>query len=393
MMSKADMEKDQVCIDRVLKTVEASDKEMVNFLERLVNIDTGPDNPDGIAEVAHLIGGKLAGINFFVEYLDYPGICTHLRAARKGTGNKEIMVIGHFDTLFPKGTAAMRPFTVKEGKAYGPGVLDMKGGITIALFALEALYNSGWDDKNITVLFCGDEDTNHPYTDAPDLFEKAAHGKTAVFNMETASAGQAVLIGRKGNMHPEIIVKGISAHAGADLSKGANAVVELAHKIIAVNKLTDMAKGLTFNPGVISGGTVPNAVPDCAAVKIDMRYLTSADRDSGIENLRKIADHAHIPGTSAELVNLRENMTVMEVTEGNKELYEIVKQQGAKLGLDIQAKIGGGSSDSGWTVRAGAPTLCSMGAIGEFNHSDREYILIDSLVERAKLLALSINAV
>ena len=194
-------------------------------------------------------------------------------------------------------------------------------------------------------------------------------------------------------MHPKIVVKGVAAHAGADLKKGANAVVALSHKVIEVNGLTDFAKGLTFNPGVITGGTVANAVPDSASITIDMRYLTAFDRDQGIKNLQQIASHTHVPGTSAEVVNLRENMTVMEVTDGNRRLYEIVKEQGALLELDVQSKVGGGSSDSGWTVRAGAPTLCSMGAIGEFNHSDREYIVLDSLVERAKLLALSIQAV
>ncbi|MHC1759242.1 MAG: M20 family metallopeptidase [Negativicutes bacterium] len=377
----------------LINAIEAKQEKMVKFLEHLVNIDSGPDCPEGISEVAHIIGEKLAEMNFEVEYLDYPGICTHLRAKRKGSGDKDVMIIGHYDTLFPKGAAAARPFTIKDGRAYGPGVLDMKGGITIALFALEALYEAGWDDKNMTVLLCGDEDTNHPYTDAPELFEKEAYGKYAVFNMETASAGQAVLVGRKGNMHPEIVVKGVSAHAGADLTKGANAIVALSQKIIEVNRLNDFERGLTFNPGVITGGTVPNAVPDYASIKIDMRYLTAADRDKGIESLKQIASHIHVPGTSAEVVHLKENMTVMEVTEGNLRLYEVVKQQGNKLGIDVKSKIGGGSSDSGWTVRAGAPTLCSMGAIGEFNHTDREYILVDSLVERTKLLALSIEAV
>ena len=382
-----------ITVNAMAKAIESKDKEMTNFLEQLVNIDSGADCPEGIARVAHLIGDRLAKMNFTVEYLDCPGICTHLRAKKNGRSGKEVMIIGHMDTLFPQGTAAARPFRMKDGKAYGPGVLDMKGGITVALSALEALYASGWNDKSVTVFLCGDEETNHPKTNAAELFEQEAKGKAAVFNMETASAGQAVLVGRKGNMHPKIVVKGVSAHAGADLSKGANAIVALSHKIIEVNQLTDFAKGLTFNPGVITGGRVANAVPDSASITIDMRYMTARDRDNGLEALKKIANHTHVPGTSAEVVNLRENMTVMEVTDENKRLYEIVKEQGALLGLDVQSKVGGGSSDSGWTVRAGAPTLCSMGAMGEFNHSDREYILLDSLAERAKLLALSIQAV
>jgi glutamate carboxypeptidase len=379
-------------MNKIIESIESRRDEMMAFLEQLVNIDSGADNPAGIARVAGLIGDRLAKLNFEVEYLECPGICTHLRAKKAGSGNKDVMIIGHMDTLFPKGTVAARPFIIKDGKAFGPGVLDMKGGITVALFALEALYQSGWKDKNVTVFFCGDEETNHPNTNAADLFEQEAHGKTAVFNMETASAGQAVLVGRKGNMHPEFIVKGLSAHAGADLTKGANAIVELAHKILAISNLMDQARGLTFNVGVISGGSVANAVPDRASVKVDVRYLTIADRDYAIEKLKEIANQTCVTGTSTEIVNFRENMTPMEVTAGNKLLYEIVREQGLKLGLDIEAKVGGGSSDSGWTVRAGAPTLCAMGARGEFNHSDREYIVLESLTERAKLLALTINA-
>ena len=380
-------------MDKLLQTIETKHEKMVGFLESLVNIDSGYDSPEGVAKVARMIGDKLAELDFAVEYIDVPGACTHLLAKKQGTGNKEVMIIGHMDTLFPIGTVAERPFTIKDGKAYGPGVLDMKGGITIALFALEALYESGWNDKTVTVFFAGDEEPAHPLSNAPELFEQYAKGKDAVFNMETASAGQAVLVGRKGNIHPELIVKGIAAHAGADLDKGASAVVELAHKIIAVNNLTDKNRGLTFNCGVIKGGTVANAVPDYASVVIDMRYLTAADGAEGIESLRKIAAQSLIPGTTCEVANLRERFTPMEVTEGNLKLYEIVREQGKKLGLDIEKKVGGGASDAGWTVRAGAPSVCAMGARGSFNHSDREFIELDSLVERTKLLALSVDAV
>ena len=380
-------------MEQLMKTLEAKHDKMIAFLEKLVNIDSGDDSPEGVAAVARIIGDKLTEMKFAVEYLDVPGACTHLLAKKQGTGSKEIMIIGHMDTLFPKGTVAKRPFTIKDGKAYGPGVLDMKGGITVALFALEALYETGWNDKNVTILFAGDEEFAHPRSNAPELFEQQAKGKDAVFNMETASAGRSVLVGRKGNIHPEIVVKGIAAHAGADLDKGASAIVELAHKIIAVNALTDKERGLTFNTGVIKGGTVANAVADYASVVIDMRYLTEADGQAGIESLRKIAAQSVVPGTSAEVTNLRIRFMPMEVTEGNLKLYEIVKEQGKKLGLEIDKKVGGGASDAGWTVRAGAPSICAMGALGEFNHSDREYILLAGLVERAKLLALSVDAV
>ena len=380
-------------MEKALRAIESKQDKMLAFLEKLVQIDSGSDNPEGIAAVARIVGNKLYELGFNVEYLDYPDVCTHLLAKRDGTGGKEVMIIGHMDTLFSKGTVVARPFTIKDGKAFGPGVLDMKGGIAIAVTALEALYETGWSDKNITVFFAGDEEIAHPKTNAAELFELYARGKDAVFNMETSSVGRAVIVGRKGNIHPEIVVKGLSAHAGADLPKGANAIVELAHKIIAVNALTNFDRGLTFNVGVIEGGTVENAVADYASAKIDMRYLTAADRMYGIERLRKIASQPFIPGTTTEITNLKEKFTPMEVTEGNLRLYEIVRAQGKKLGIEIGKIVGGGASDAGWTVKAGAPSICAMGAVGALNHSDREYIVVDGLVERAKLLALSIGAV
>lgn len=380
-------------MEKVLRYIEEKEQEMTEFLRRLVNIDSGSDNPEGIAQVAKVIGEKLEEIGFAVEYLDYPEVCTHIKGSKLGTSSKEVMVIGHMDTLFPKGTVLKRPFTIQDGKAYGPGVLDMKGGITVALFALQALAENGWKEKGLTVFFAGDEEIAHPKTNAAELFEAEARGKIAVFNMETASAGEAVLIGRKGNLYAEMSVKGISAHAGADLDKGANAITEMAHKVIEIGKLTDFARGLTFNVGVISGGAVANAVPDHSTVKIDVRYLNQEDRQSAIDSLQEIANRQYIKGTKTELINVWEKFTPMEVRTGNEELFEIVRAQGKKLGINIEGKVGGGASDSGWTVRAGAPSICAMGAIGEFNHSDREYIYIDSLVKRAKLLALSIDAV
>jgi glutamate carboxypeptidase len=379
-------------MEKVLRSIAGKEAEMIDFLKRLVSIDSGNDNPEGIAQVSRIVGAKLQESGFAVEYLDYPNICSHLKASKRGTASKQVMVIGHMDTLFAKGTVAKRPFTVKDGKAYGPGVLDMKGGITIAVFALQALAEAGKNEKGITVLFAGDEETAHPKTNAAELFEKEAQGKDAVFNMETASLGESVLIGRKGNLYAEMVVEGISAHAGADLKKGANAVTELAHKIIEIGKLSDFDRGLTFNAGVIAGGTVANAVPDHALVKIDVRYLSDEDRVTAINNLEKIARSQYVPGTKTEVANVWEKFRTMEACDKNKQLFKVVQAQGKKLGLNIEGKVGGGSSDSGWTVRAGAPSICSMGAIGEFNHSDREYIFLDSLVKRAKLLALSIDA-
>lgn len=381
-------------IEQISKKVDEYNEDMISLLEKLVNIDSGRDNPDGIDKVGHVVGDVLNSIGFEVQYLESPGICTHVIARKEGTGKKNAMVIGHIDTVFSKGTVAKRPFTIKEGKAYGPGILDMKGGVVIALSALKALHDLDWNEKNITVLFCGDEESGHPILNTPELFMNEAKGKDAVFNMETGSDDGAVVVARKGVMYPDMTVKGIDVHAGKDPQKGASAVLELANKVVDLHNLTDYESGITYNVGVIKGGTVANAVAGEAHAKIDIRFVTCDQGEKALSDLRKVAEKTYVPGTHTTLSNEKISFMPMERTEEGMKLFKIVKEQGRKLGIEpeIQPKFVGGGSDACWTVMAGVPTVCAMGARGELNHGEKEYIQVYSLNERAKLLACSITA-
>ena len=380
-------------MDNVLKSIAAKESQALQFLERLVNIDSGIDNPDGIAEVAHIIGDRLLTMGFTVEYIEHPGICTHVLARKKGTtGNTPVMITGHMDTVFPRGTAAARPFTIKGEMAYGPGVLDMKGGITTALTALEALYESGWNDKDITVFFCGDEETGHPHTDAVDYFKKVAAGQAAVFNMESGRPDGAVVIGRKGGIKPVVEIEGKTAHAGNEPEKGANALLEMVYKLADIQKITDKERGISVNVGVIRGGVADNVVPAEAIAKIDIRFSKVDDADGILNALREIAAKNYVAGTKTVLKGDRIVYIPMETTAGGQKLFELVQAKGRQLGIpEIGGMVVGASSDSCWTTIAGAPTVCSMGPRGGLNHSEREYIFVDGLVERAKLLALCLT--
>lgn len=378
----------------VLDTIEKSQSEMLSFLEKLVNIDSGADNPAGIDQVAHIVGAKLADLGFAVQYLTYPDACTHVLAHKKGTGSKNVMLMGHMDTVFPKGTAAARPFTIKDGNAYGPGVLDMKGGITAALFALASMYRHGWHDKNITVFFCGDEETAHPKTNAVELFKREAQGKNAVFNMESGRPDGGVVIGRKGVMIPEFTVIGKTAHAGNEPEKGASAILELAYKTIALHNLNNPASGTTVNVGIVRGGVAQNVVPGEAYAKVDVRFTRVEEAEKILVELRNIAATTHVPGTSTAMCGDKIVFMPMETTPAGRQLLQLVQEQGRKLGIpEIQGFVVGGGSDAAWTTQVGAPTVCSMGPRGGLNHSEREYMVIDGLIERTKLLALCIDAV
>lgn len=381
-------------MEKILADIAAKESKMLPFLASMVNIDSGIDNPAGIEQVAHIVGGKLKELGFDVQYLEYSGACTHVLAHKKGTGNKNVMLMGHMDTVFPKGTAADRPFTISEGRAYGPGVLDMKGGITAALFALEALYENGWDDKNITVFFCGDEETAHSKTNAIELFEREAKGKDAVFNMESGRPDGGVVIGRKGVIIPEFTVKGVAVHAGLEPEKGASAVLELAHKTIALHKLTNFATGTTINVGVVKGGIAQNVVPDHAEARVDIRFSKVEEAEKVLAAIREIAKEVVVPNTQTTLTGDKIMFLPMETSEGVRKLFALVQEQGRKLGIpEIKGFVVGGGSDAAWTVRVGAPTVCSMGPRGAFNHTDREYIELEGLIERSKLLALCLQAV
>jgi len=323
-------------MNTILEKIDGYRENMLSFLEKLVNIDSGIDNPDGIKQVAKIVGGKLTKIGFDVKYLNYLGYSTHVLARKSGKSNKNLMIIGHMDTVFSKGTVAKRPFTIRDGKAYGPGVLDMKGGITIALSSLQALAQQGWDKSNITVLFCGDEETGHPHSDVKDIFTKEAKGKDAVFNMETGAESGTVVLSRKGVFFPVINVKGKSAHAGKDPGKGASAILELAHKIIELYKLNNKETGISFNPGIISGGIAPNVIAGEAQVKCDMRFMKLDQYEQILKDLKRIVNTTFVPGTKTTITDeKRIRFMPMEMTKANMDLYEIVRKQGLKIGIEV----------------------------------------------------------
>ena len=377
-------------MDKLLQTIETKHEKMVGFLENLVNIDSGYDSPEGVAKVARMIGDKLAEMDFAVEYIDVPGACTHLLAKKQGTGNKEVMIIGHMDTLFPIGTVAERPFTIKDGKAYGPGVLDMKGGIVAFLYAIKALNAAGYDSRPIKVLLAGDEEVLHAKSTAPDQLVAESQGYAAAFNAETGFLDNGIVVGRKGVARFTMEVSGVAAHAGNDPENGRSAILEMAHKIIGVQNLTDWDKGISFNVGVMQGGKTSTAVPDYAKIDIDVRYKDPDDLPWIQEQLRSVGEQTHVEGTTTK-VAFMEGIKPMTTTDGVMKLFALVAKVSAENGFGAPyAKYVGGASDSAYTVIAGVPTVCAVGVKGGRNHSPEEFAVVETIFERAKLLVASV---
>ena len=313
-----------------------------------------------------------------------------------GVWNKEaagqpIVLIGHMDTVFAKGTLEKNPFRIDEnGNAHGPGVLDMKAGLVIVVYVLKALHEYGYGKRPIRVVFAGDEENGHRQTNAESEIRKLCAGCAAAFNFETGFIDDGLVVGRKGSCRVTLTVHGVAAHAGNDPQRGRNAILEMAHKIIEIQKLHDFEHGLFVNVGVIQGGTVANAVAASCEVGIDIRYDSFERLEETLQAIKKIAETRTVPDTTAD-VTWTKPSTVMPVSEKNLELFRHVQKTADMIGYGkLQTKKVGGWSDSCLAAAEGVPVVCAMGVKGANNHSMEEYAVAETLFSRAKLALASI---
>ncbi|NNF80698.1 MAG: M20 family metallopeptidase [Rhizobiales bacterium] len=364
--------------------------QMINLLEKLVNTDSGSYDKPGVDAVGNLI-------KEFLEDQDIPvdtiGIDTHGDAYRATvsapgqTGNRPILLMGHRDTVFSKGEVSRRPFHIKDGRAYGPGVADMKAGLVMNAFILAAFAKFGGAPAPLVGLFTGDEEIGSP-TSRPHI-EAEARNVSAVFNSEPGRPTGNIVTGRKGGIFMRCEVEGKAAHSGANFQEGASAIEELARKIQAWHALTDLERGQTVNIGLISGGQSVNTVAPSATCEIDVRYVEPDERDAIFAAISEIAQACSVPGTSAELSVVGE-FRPMKQSADAKELFERYAENAREAGLSIQGEFSGGCADSGFAAAVGAPTLCGVGPVGGKVHSPDEYLDVDTIVPRAQSVALTI---
>ena len=377
---------------QVLAKVAASQQEMWQFIEKIVNTDSGYDCPEGVEKVARTIGAVLEPLGFTVEY-HRSGGPVQLVATRPRPGKPAVLIMGHMDTVFAKGAAAERPFKIVDGLAYGPGVIDMKSGIGISVYTVKALLDCGFDDADITFLFAGDEEVNHPDSDAVDQFKKYGRGKAAAFNMEPGRENGQVVYGRKGLWRPIVEVTGIAAHSGNNHAKGASAILELAHKTIDMFGITDYASGTTCNVGVFNGGTLPNIMADKAVGKLDVRFKTLDQAAKAKEKIYAICKHDYDTRTSTKIIDrgAADYMPPFEVTDGGMRLFHYLQRLAADLGhAPLEGQYVGGSSDACYTTMVGTPTVCGMGPRSEGPHTVTEHAWVESYQPRCELLALAL---
>jgi len=377
-------------MEEVLKNlfdeVDNSHEEMMALWKKLVNRDCGSGNKAGVDSVGRDIQEILEGLGFKVRFHEYEKAGNMLVADYGDFSKPFIVLTGHMDTVFKDGQAAERPFTVKDGKAYGPGVLDMKGGVTILLMAMKLLTKIGYDRYGIRIILAGDEEVGHGSSPAGNDFLKEAKGAVMGFNMETGFMDNGIVIERKGCRRYRIDVDGVGAHAGNNPEDGRSAVEELCHKILDIQKLTDFKEGTTLNCGVIGGGTVANAIPEHAWCILDIRFRTQKGLDRVDKALKEIEKKVYVPDTKTTIKVILD-VPAMEKRQESIDLCERANTIAIEAGLaPIHPIAVGGGSDSAFLVYAGVPTICALGVRGEFNHTVREYAVVDSLFEREKML-------
>ena len=261
---------------QLVSLIAAERENMLQLWQELVNIDCGPGCKDGVDAIAGKLEGVLQGMGFSARQIAFAQAGNALVASYGDCSKPFVLLIGHMDTVFRRGTVAQRSFKIIDGKAYGPGVLDMKGGVVIMLTALKLLLANGYAKHPIKIVLAGDEEVAHANSAAAQIIMQEAKGALAAFNFETGFLDNGLVTERKGTLQFILEVFGRSAHVGNDPENGRSAIKEIAHKILDIEALTDYSRGVTLNVGVIEGGTVGNAVPAYAKIVCDMRYADGA---------------------------------------------------------------------------------------------------------------------
>jgi glutamate carboxypeptidase len=293
-----------------------------------------------------------------------------------------VLLLGHVDTVWPPDTLASRPFRVENGRAFGPGIFDMKSGVEVMVAALEAIHELELQPRREIRMFLSCDEESGSIT-SRDLITAQAAECTAVFVLEPSLPGGKVKTARKGISNYEVIARGISAHAGLDPEKGISAISELARQILALHALNDLQQGITVNVGVISGGTLSNVIASEARAEVDVRFRTMAQ---GEEIARRIESMQ--PLQSGARIEIRGgiNRPPLERTAAVVALYDRARSIASQLGFDLGEGPSGGASDGNFTAAQGIPTLDGLGVEGDGAHAAHEHIVIADLPRRAALI-------
>jgi len=371
---------------KVWAAAEAARPGQLQLLQQVVDIDSGTGDAEGGRKVEAVLIPRLTALGMTIETVpaEAEGLPENLVARVSGTGKGRILMIGHIDTVFGPGTVAKRPYRADAEKAYGPGVIDEKGGVVEGVTALTLLHDLGFKDfKQVTFLIETSEERGSPGTQK--LIARLLQDADVELNLEPAEQPDGVTVWRKGSTTFHIDVKGRAAHAGVAPQEGRNAISELIHQIQADEVFPKTGEGLTANLTVISGGTRNNIIPEDAHAQINVRVRERAQIGEVQAVLEKNGRTTLIPDTRVTISRepafppLASNPATDALARRAQAIY-------AGLGLRLGTGGNGGASESALAADAGVPALDGLGPVGSGTHSDTEYLELKSVTPRLYLL-------
>ncbi len=373
-----------------LRHAKQNQANTIALIRELVECESPSDNAAAVNRWVDLLASKLEGR---AKVKTFPGgrfgrhfRCEFILPGRKKEG--QILALGHSDTVWPLGTLASMPFRHVKGRLWGPGVLDMKAGVAFFLFAMQALVDLDVPVPRRVVLQLNSDEEVGSQTSRP-LTEEAAKQSLAVLVLEPGAGLDGRLkTARKGVGDYTVTVHGRPSHAGVDFEAGASAILELARQITRIERFTNLKRGLTVNPGVISGGTRTNVVAALAQAEVDIRIARAADAaplDRKFRALRPVDKRCRIEVTGGL------NRPPMERTAATRRLFGIARGLASEMGLTLEESSTGGGSDGNFTAALGIPTLDGLGPVGVGAHAPTESILVNRIPDRVALLAALVS--
>jgi glutamate carboxypeptidase len=366
-----------------LKTFCRAERDwLIETTEALVRLESPTTDKAAVDRCGAALTARLEAIGARVSRLPRPSTGDHL-LAEIGCGTSQILLLGHFDTVWPIGQLDRMPLSRTDGRLHGPGVFDMKAGIAIAMLAARAIVETGAAlSRRIVMLWTTDEELGSGTSRA--AIEDEARRSDAVLVLEPSLPGGAVKTARKGCGNYQMVVHGVSAHAGVDPTSGASAIHELSHQICGLYRIPEQSAGLSLNVGIVSGGTRPNVVADQARAVIDVRAVSRNEMNIVDGLIRRQTPRD--PRTRIEISGGFDRPP-LERTAGVVRLYEWAKEVAREMGRDLAEGSTGGGSDGNLTAALGVPTLDGLGAVGDGAHALHEHVEIDALADRAALVA------
>ena len=358
----------------------------IEELRELCAIDSDSYHKPGLDEMASRLGSRLSDLGMQVRIIEQETWGNDLFGVLQGDGGVNVLLLGHMDTVYPVGTAVARPLRVDGDIVYGPGVSDMKGCILSAIYALEALQALNFHTYGELRFLCvSDEEINVRHS--KDTLKQACQNCQAALVLEAARANGDIVSARKGGAVYTLTANGRAAHAGVEPAEGRNAIVEIAHQVLQFHRLNGWREGVTVNPGVISGGTMANVVPDYAQAQFDLRFLHPDDQAATEERWRQMLKQQLVLDVELDLASDPDQKMPMMRTPESLALAQQAQHIAHLLGFSVNHVLTGGASDASYTSSYGVPSLDGLGPIGGQDHSPGEYLVLSSVAPRTALLA------